>query len=218
MSGAARTLRVDVWFDLICPWCWIGKHHLDQALSRLAQTDPGVQVQKVWHSVQLIPQVPPQGWPYEAFYENRLGSREAMLARRAQVQAAARQAGAPIDYTRMTIFPSTTAAHGLLAAAASQLSSADFEALLARLLEGYFVRGENLGDQAVLEAAAAERGVRFSMQEAASWKQGGHMPGSGVPFFLIDGAEGLSGAQPAEVLWAAMHRALIRGNTATTPA
>lgn len=215
---AARTLNVDVWFDLICPWCWIGKHLLDQALEHLAQSDPGVKVTTVWHSVQLIPQVPAQGWPFDAFYEHRLGGRAAMMARRAQVQAAARQAGALIDYTHLTVFPNTAAAHGLLAAAAVQLSPPDFEALLTRLLKGYFVRGENLGDQAVLAAVAAEYGVRFGMQEAASWNQKGDMPASGVPFFLIGGIEALSGAQPAEVLWAAMRRALARSGSLPAPA
>ena len=107
----ATTLSVDVWFDFVCPWCWIGKHHLAQAVERLRQTDPGVRVQTTWHSVQLIPQTPPQGWPFDAFYEQRLGSREAVLARRAQVQEAARRAGAPIDYARLSVFPSTAAAH-----------------------------------------------------------------------------------------------------------
>lgn len=215
---AARMLKVDVWFDLICPWCWIGKHMLDQALEHLAQSDPGVEIQTAWHSVQLIPQVPAQGWPFDAFYEHRLGSRDAMMARRAQVQAAARRAGVPIDYTRLSIFPNTAAAHGLLAAGAMQLAPPDFEGLLTRLLEGYFVRGENLGDQAVLAAVVAEYGVRFDMQEAASWNQKEDMPASGVPFFLIDGIEALSGAQPAEVLWAAMRRALARSGSLPAPA
>ncbi len=207
---ASRTLKVEVWFDLICPWCWIGKRLLDQALERLAESDPDVRVQTVWHSVQLIPQVPEQGWPYEAFYERRLGGRAAMLARRAQVQAAALRAGANIDYTRMTVFPNTAAAHRVLAEAAAQLTPQAFDALLQRLFEGYFVRGENLGDTAVLEAVVSEHGVTWNAQEATIEEQDVSMPATGVPYFLINDTEALAGAQPAEALWAAMRRVLAR--------
>ena len=202
----ARTLAVDVWFDLVCPWCWIGKHNLARALDRLRQTDPGLQVRTTWHSVQLIPQVPPQGWPFDAFYEQRLGSREAMLARRAQVQAAARLAGAPIDYTRLTVFPNTAAAHRLLAAGKAQLAPAAFDALLTRLFEGYFTQGENLGDAATLAAIASAHGVDPS-GPAAHDAPDAEASAHGVPFFVFDRALAVSGAQSADVLWAAMRQA-----------
>ena len=217
-NAVERTLRVEVWFDLICPWCWIGKHLLDQALERLAQSDADVQVDTIWHSVQLIPQTPAEGWPYEAFYEHRLGGREAMLARRAQVQVAAQHAGAPIDYARMAIFPNTAAAHRLASDAMVQLTPDRFEAFLTRLFEGYFVRGENLGDEATLMALAAEFGVRHIWQTGTQFEPLAAMPVSGVPYFLIDGVEALSGAQPAETLWAAMRRALSRRSLLNSPA
>ncbi|MBS0315619.1 MAG: DsbA family oxidoreductase [Proteobacteria bacterium] len=201
----ATTLSVDVWFDLICPWCWIGKHNLARALERLAETDPGLQVEVRWHSVQLIPQTPPEGWPFDAFYEHRLGSREAVLARRAQVLDAARRAGAPIDYSRITVFPSTAAAHRLLAAGAAQLEPAALDALLSRLFEGYFVQGENLGDADTLASIAAAHGV--APDGPAVQAEPGLNPASGVPFFVFNGAFALSGAQPADVLWAAMRQA-----------
>ena len=199
------TLSVDVWFDLVCPWCWIGKHSLDEAVARLRQSDPGLQVQATWHSVQLIPQVPPQGWPFDAFYEQRLGSREAVLARRAQVQAAAGRAGAPIDYTRLTVFPNTAAAHRLLAAGKAQLAPAAFDALLTRLFEGNFVLGENLGDAHTLAAIAVAHGV--DPDGPACLGESGAEAASGVPFFVFNRALAVSGAQPADVLWAAMRQA-----------
>lgn len=205
----ATTLSVDVWFDLICPWCWIGKHNLDRAVERLRHSDPGLQLRTAWHGVQLIAQTPPQGWPFDAFYEKRLGSRAAVLARRAQVQEAARRAGAPIDYTRLTVFPSTAAAHRLLAEGAAQLQPLAFEALLTRLFEGYFVRGENLGDTGLLAAIAAEHAVlQDGVRLPAAPQPGDELAAmSGVPFFLFNGTHALAGSQPAEVLWAAMRHA-----------
>ena len=207
MTQQPRTLSVDVWFDLVCPWCWIGKHNLARAVERLRQTDPGLQVQATWHSVQLIPQVPPQGWPFDAFYEQRLGSREAMLARRAQVQAAAGLAGAPIDYSRLTVFPNTAAAHRLLAAGKAQLAPAAFDALLTRLFEGYFTQGENLGDAATLAAIASAHGVDAN-GPAAHDEPDAQATSHGVPFFVFDRALAVSGAQSADVLWAAMRQAV----------
>lgn len=199
-------LAVDVWFDLICPWCWIGKHNLDQAIERLRETDPGVQVDVAWHGVQLIPHTPPEGWPFDAFYEQRLGSREAVLARRAQVQEAAGRAGAPIDYTRLKVFPNTAAAHGLLAAGKAQLAPEALDALLTRLFEGYFVRGENLGDSATLAAIAAAHGV--DAEGPAAQDESEMQAASGVPFYAFNRRLAVSGAQPAQLLWSAMRQAL----------
>ncbi len=206
MTQATNAVTVDVWFDLVCPWCWIGKHNLAQALERLHQTDPSLQVEVAWHSVQLIPQTPPQGWLFDAFYEKRLGSREAVLARRAQVADAARYAGAPIDYALITVFPNTAAAHRLLAAGKAQLAPAAFDALLTRLFEGYFTRGENLGDADVLAAIAAAQGVDPA-GPAAQDEPDMEAASQGVPFFVFNRAWVLSGAQPADVLWRAMRQA-----------
>ena len=102
----ATTVQVDVWFDLICPWCWIGKTHLDSARRQLAERLPGVQVQLRWHSVQLIPQTPPQGWPYQAFYEHRLGGPEAVRARRAHAARRCRlQRPAPVSRSTTNALP-----------------------------------------------------------------------------------------------------------------
>jgi hypothetical protein len=116
-----RILNVDVYIDLICPWCLIGKSHLRRALERLAETDPDVDVRVRWHSVQLAPDVAAEGWPFAEFYERRLGGREAAQARQAQVRAAAAQAGVSIDFSRISIFPNSAKAHRLLAVGAPQL-------------------------------------------------------------------------------------------------
>ena len=76
-----QRLRIDAWYDLVCPWCWIGRRHLDEALDWLAREAPGLAVNVTWHPVRLIPGVPAEGWPYAAFYERRLGGPEAVKAR-----------------------------------------------------------------------------------------------------------------------------------------
>lgn len=197
----SASVQVDVYFDLICPWCWIGKTHLDTARRQLAERQPGVQVQLRWHSAQLIPQTPPQGWPYQAFYEHRLGGPEAVRARRAQVQAAAARAGLTIHHERMAVFPNTWRAHRLLAFTA-QHHPEQHEALLDALFEAYFVQGLDLGDERVLTSVAQAHGVEGSAAEAFDAPPVWALPGaaSGVPLFVFNQGEAVSGAQPPEVL------------------
>jgi len=80
-------LHIDVFFDLICPWCLIGKAHLRRARAQLGQfpqSDPPVDVQVNWRAVQLVPNVPDSGWPFSEFFERRLGGRDAVRARQSQ--------------------------------------------------------------------------------------------------------------------------------------
>ena len=198
---SSAPVQVDVYFDLICPWCWIGKTHLDTARRQLAERQPSVQVQLRWHSVQLIPQTPPQGWPYQAFYEHRLGGPDAVRARRAQVQAAAARAGLTIHHERIAMFPNTWRAHQLLAHAAQQHPE-QHEALLDALFEAYFVQGLDLGDERVLTSVAQAHGVDGSAAEAFDAPPVWALPdgASGVPLFVFNQRQAVSGAQPPEVL------------------
>jgi predicted DsbA family dithiol-disulfide isomerase len=199
------TVQVDAYFDLICPWCWIGKAHLSTARRLLAERMPEIQMCIRWHLVQLIPQVPPQGWPYQAFYEHRLGGPEAVRARRAQVQTAASQAGLTIHHERIAMFPNTWRAHRLLALAGKLRASAS-EALLDALFESYFVQGLNLGDDQVLASLAQAQCIDISQTEDLTAPAIWHLPegASGVPMFVFNQQQAISGAQPPEVLLSAM--------------
>jgi len=203
------SVQVDVYFDLICPWCWIGKTHLDTARHMLTEHQPDVRLEVRWHSVQLIPQVPPQGWPYQAFYEHRLGGPDAVRARRAQVQAAAARAGLTIHHERIAVFPNTWRAHRLLAFAAVQHPK-QHEALLDSLFEAFFVQGLDIGDPQVLASLAQAHGVDSAAAEAFEAPPAWSMPdgANGVPLFVFNQRETMSGAQPPEVLLAAMQASL----------
>lgn len=202
-----RALRIDVFVELVCPWCLIGKRQLARALERFAQTDPDLQVQVHWRAVQLIPQVPAEGWPFADFYLRRLGSPQAVRQRQAQVQAAAAQAGVDIDLARIERFPNTARAHRLLEFAAIQRPES-VDALLERLFDAYFRRGEDLGDSETLLAIAQETGMDAT--SALPWLDARPTaqpaPVTGVPLFVFNGRFALSGAQPPEALWSAMRR------------
>jgi predicted DsbA family dithiol-disulfide isomerase len=202
-------LQIDVFFDLICPWCLIGRQYLHRALAQLADSDPDLQVHVDWHPVQLVPQVPQGGWPFAEFYARRLGGRAAVRARQAQVMAAAAVAGAVIDFSRIVTLPNTARAHRLLALAKRRLDGAGQERLLDRLFAAYFQRGEDLGDVRTLASIAAEQGLDPAVLQSAPLDDVRlENPAAGVPCFVFDRRLAISGAQPAEVLCAAALQAL----------
>jgi len=210
----SRTLHIDVFFDFICPWCLIGKRQLERALAQLHASQPDVEVELAWHGVQLLPHIPEQGEPFAEFYLNRLGSAEAVRLRQAQVEQAAAAAGLEIALAGIATMPNTADAHRLLQRASAVAEPARQDALLERMFAAYFQNGEDLGDRATLLAIAESCGVESSA--VADCLRGDGSPfvslvnaaAGGVPHFILDRRKAVSGAQPAEVLLAAMHEAL----------
>jgi predicted DsbA family dithiol-disulfide isomerase len=211
VSGGENRLAIAVHFDLICPWCFIGKRQLEAARLRFAQSSPDVAVETRWDPVQLLPQLPESGVPFAEFYEQRLGSPEAVQQRRAQVARAARGAGLEIDFDAIRRVPNTARAHTLLRRVALLRRPELYEALLERLFSAYFQRGEDIGDAGVLQALAIEEGVPPAFVDEAP---GAAAPAPaetaivGVPYFNFNEGISLSGAQEASVLLTAMNLAV----------
>lgn len=203
----AAELRIDVYVDLVCPWCLIGKRNLDAALAAFRQSAPDARVDVQWHSVQLLPDAPEQGWDFDAFYLRRLGSQDAMRQRQAQVNAAAALVDFQFDFSRVTRMPNTLQAHQLLAFARTRLAAAAFAALLEHLFAAHFRHGENLGERATLIRIARDAGLPIdALRDVLDGGHGRPQPQAvpGVPFFVFNQQQALSGAQAPEVLLHAM--------------
>lgn len=210
-----ETLRIDAFFDFICPWCLIGKRQLEIALAQFRTSHPDVALELAWHGVQLLPHLPAEGVPFVEFYRQRLGSAEAVQARQAQVRQAAATVGLSIDFSSINTMPNTADAHRLLERAAELGSVAQRDALLERLFAAYFHQGEDLGDSATLLAIAESCG--YSREALADCLEGarspyddGGMGAKGVPYFIFNRRQAVSGAQPAEVLLQVMQHALAQ--------
>jgi len=209
-----QTLSVEVLFDFICPWCLIGQRQLQAALLLLQRQQPQVQVDLQWRGVQLLPGLPANGLPFHAFYVQRLGSEQAVRERQAQVRAAASVVGEDIDFTRIRRMPNTANAHRLLQRASSLLGAAQLEAMLAQLFIAYFHQGRDLGDSRVLLAIAQSCGLQAVQvadclrDDGSPFLDGAGRAGSAVPRFRFNEGRLIAGAQPAEVLLAAMLEAL----------
>ncbi len=207
MNPILSTLAIEVSFDLICPWCLIGKRHLDTAIGMLRGQHPEVTAEVTWRSHPLMPGIPKPGLPYAEFYLQRLGTAEAVTSRQAQVREAARAAGVEIAFDRIKVFPNSLDAHRLVAQAQSQGGSTLAGTVIDALFERFFVRGENIGDASVLAELRAECGILpCDVAESVVWPAARRM--HGVPYFLINDTVAVEGAQRPALLMEAMLQAL----------
>lgn len=208
----SRPIHIDAWFDVICPWCLIGKRQLERAIALWREAQPQQEVRVRWHGVQLLKDLPAPGLPFDAFYVQRLGSQAAVRARQQQVLAAAQAAGVSIDFSRIAAMPNTARAHQLLSAVAEQLPACH-EALLEALYQAHFNQGRHVGDLDTLLMLAAGQGIPDAW--LADWQRQPQPPvylsdslaaANGVPAFVLDQSLSVVGAQSPEVFLQAFRR------------
>jgi len=208
------SLAIDLFSDIVCPWCFIGATRLEQALSRLASE---VEAEVCYHPFFLDPGVPKQGVSVPEKLRRKYGVEPKQLWARAE--EAARESGLPLDLSLQSMMYPTDAAHTLLRHAHAKGTQ---PALAKTLFHAYFIDAKNIADESLLaelatphgftreealELANAEAELELTREEALSAARGGIR---GVPFFIFDGRLGVSGAQSVEVLTAAIRKALER--------
>ena len=210
----ANPISIDIWSDIACPWCYIGKRRLEAALTCLADSKDAPEVQVSYHSYQLNPASPVDYSGNHADYLARhLGaSPEQVSQMDRQITGLAAKEG--LDYHLDEIKVTNTAkAHELIHFADSQGKGTEMKE---RLLRAYFTEGKHVGHVADLADLAAEIGLDRAAAEAALTSgsfakaveedkaQANAYGISGVPFFVIDGKYGLSGAQEPEAFLQAL--------------
>ncbi|WP_174908165.1 DsbA family oxidoreductase [Burkholderia diffusa] len=211
-DGRERSLEIQVFLDFICPWCLIGTRNLLAALARVAELTPAIVPTVVWRSVRLLPETPVNGQPYHAFYIARLGSAEAVAARRAHLRRAGRAAGIAFAFDDIPLLPNTAAAHQLLAYACAHEPAEKQAALVERFLTAFFVDCKNIGDPAVLERIGLECGLSHDGVRSHG-RVGDHSAGaaidamsndvdsvSGVPFMVFNGKHCVVGAHSVDAM------------------
>lgn len=199
-----KIITVEVAFDFICPWCYIGKRQLERALTLLHASQPALRVEVRWHGVQLLPTLATEGTPFQAFYLQRLGGPQAVAARQAQVSLAASAVNLSLNFDKIKLMPNTARVHRLFAAAQAQLPAQRVQFLMEAIYRGYFEEGANIGDIEWLWALASEEdwlsmeksnlNVTNFHSEQASW-----IPSS-VPAYRFSNGKLLYGANSVDDL------------------
>ena len=207
------SLTIDIYSDVVCPWCYIGKRRLAQALES-AQAQERARV--FWRPFQLNPTMPKAGMDRRVYLEAKFGGQDEVQAIHDRIIVAGVSAGIEFAFGRITRTPNTFDAHRLVWFAQQQGRQ---DALVEALFYGYFMEGVNVGeaDQLIslaagagLDGAAVGRflesndGVEGVRQEEARGRQLGIR---GVPYFVLNGKATVSGAQPVETFVAAINQA-----------
>jgi predicted DsbA family dithiol-disulfide isomerase len=206
-------LRIDVWSDVACPWCYIGKRNLESGIVGSSATP----VEVVYHSFELAPDTPVEftGSEVEFLMSHRGVSADQARAMIDRVVGIARSAGLEYDYDSLQ-HTNTLKAHELLHYAKERGLQLEMKE---RLLSAYFVEGRHVGRVEDLADLAAEIGLDRTdvarTLEADEYLEAVHADMvkarqygiNGVPFFVIDGRYGISGAQPPEVFVEVLSRA-----------
>jgi predicted DsbA family dithiol-disulfide isomerase len=207
-------MQIEVWSDVICPWCYIGKRRMEMALAKFPHWES---VQVIWRSFELDPDSPrqPSDSLEEMLAEKYGVSRQEAAAMNARVTEAAKEVG--LEYRLADARPGNTFdAHRLLHFAASkQLDDGASE----RLMRAYFSESLSVGDPAALARLAPEFGIAenealavlksdaYSKEVRADEARAVNLGITAVPSFVIDENIGISGAQPVEVFAKAIQQA-----------
>ena len=196
-------LPIIVYSDVICPWCYVGKRRLETALGA-----PGMpeQISFSWRPFELNPDMPPEGIERKVYRAQKFGeARSAELDR--NMAQTGRELGIAFAFDRMQRTPNTRLAHRLIWEAGRQGRQ---DAIVNRLFHAYFEEGLDIGVPEILTRLAAKAeleaaGVEQALAGADSLdavvdleEQGRRMGIQGVPFFVLLGKYGVSGAQPPE--------------------
>jgi predicted DsbA family dithiol-disulfide isomerase len=207
-------MKIEIWSDVVCPWCYIGKRRFETALADFPHRD---EVEVVWRSFELDPHAPQERpeTTTEHLVEKfgaTVAQAEAMQARAAEV-AAAEGLELRFDLARGG---NTLPAHRLIHLAAEHGLAGE---VTDRLMRAFFTEGERIGDGATLARLATEAGLPAEEVEAVlasdryadavhgDEHQAHQLGATGVPFFLFDGRYGVSGAQGTDVFAAALKQA-----------
>ena len=189
-------LTVDVWSDLVCPWCYIGKRRLARALE---QEPPG-SVEVRWHAFLLQPDVPPEGLDAEPYFNSKFGGPERVREMHERVSEIAAGDGLEFHLERQKRAPNTLLGHR-----ATKIHP-DPATAIETLFRAHFTDGEDIGDRDTvvrllpdLDAAALDRGDATDLvtEDLHAAQEIGIQ---GVPFFVAGMRVAVSGAQDPDVL------------------
>lgn len=211
---ARRTVQIDIVSDAVCPWCYIGKRHLEAALAELPDVEPTVH----WRPYQLDPTIPPGGLDRHDYMVRKFGE-DRLPEIHARLVEAGKAAGLDLAFDRIRRSPNTLDAHRLIRWA---WAAGKQDAVVEALFRAFFIDGADIGDREVLADRAGVAGMDAAivtrlLNEGADAdsvqdeiEKARSLGVTGVPFFILDGRIGVSGAQPPAALVQAISKALER--------
>jgi predicted DsbA family dithiol-disulfide isomerase len=227
MVTAAPPIRVDIWSDVVCPWCYIGKRRFERALGELAGD---VDVEFVYHAFQLDPTASPgRSQPVAEAYARKFGGPERARAMIDRVTSIAADEGLEFRLDR-ALRANTLQAHRLLWLAEQPGSPTTQAAMKERLLRAYFHDGLDIGDPDVLGQCATELGFDRHAVDSFFQSSSGvdevqadiaeatELGITAVPTYVVNGQWSIPGAQDTETFVAVLRNLHDRLRVESGPA
>jgi predicted DsbA family dithiol-disulfide isomerase len=208
-------MEIAVFSDVICPWCYIGKRRLERAFDALGLAG---EVAVEWLPFELNPAMPPDGMARADYRAQKFGAERA-AALDANIRSVGAEEGIRFAFDRQARTPNTRLAHMLVAHASGQGRGG---AVVDALFRAYFEDGRDIGAEAVLldvageagldrdETAAALRDEEVRRMVVSAEGRAGELGVAGVPFFIVERAFAVSGAQPADAWVEALQKIAAR--------
>jgi len=209
----SELLVIDIVSDVVCPWCYVGKKHIEKALANMPDIDAVVR----WHPFQLDPSIPAEGYDRKAYMAKKFGDGGQLKAAHERLEALGNSNGITFQFDAISRSPNTLDAHRLIRWADE---AGVQDAVVSSLFQSYFEEGLDIGDRSVLAFIAGKAGMDSDLVTArletdmdvesvrAEIAEAGRIGVSGVPFFILAQKLAVSGAQPSEVLMDAIRQAM----------
>ncbi|HEY9677578.1 MAG TPA: DsbA family oxidoreductase [Drouetiella sp.] len=209
VENSSASIQLDIYSDVICPWCYVGKARLDEALKTLGNK---LNIKTTWKPFELNPSMPLEGTERKAYLQKKFGTSD-LSGMQNRLANAGAENGVQFNFDEIKKVPNTFKAHRLLWFAETKSKQ---HALSEILFRNYFFDGKDVGDTDVLVDAAAEAGLDASevrdflnsesaVEEVRNEELEGRTLGiNAVPTFILNGEVVASGAVPPQELVAAI--------------
>ena len=206
-------MQIEIYSDVVCPWCFVGKRRLERALETAGYAQ---QAHIAWRPFQLNPTMPKNGMDRRVYLDAKFGGAEARRAMEERVAKAGETDGLVFAFDRIERTPNTFDAHRLIWFAGQQGCQ---DEVAEALFRSYFTNGREIGSLNSLAEIASDCGLgreeveRFlasdrAVQEVQTEEATGHRLGiRGVPYFILNGSTSTSGAQPPDIFLSAFQQA-----------
>ena len=206
-------MQIEIYSDVVCPWCFIGKRRLEQALETGGCAQ---QAHIAWRPFELNPTMPKAGMERRAYLQAKFGGAEALRGMEDRLAKAGEADGIEFAFDQIDRTPNTFDAHRLIWFAGEQHCQ---DEVVEALFHSYFTKGREIGSLDSLAEIASCCGLdreeveRFlasdqAIQEVRAEEASGHRLGiRGVPYFVLNGSVAISGAQPPDIFASAFRQA-----------
>jgi len=204
-----NNVNIDIFSDVVCPWCYIGKRNLEKALKIIKNNRDDLNISVNWRAFQLNPTLPMGGVSRQEYTSSKFGGRENAKAIYDRVRIAAEQVGLTLQFDDIIVQPNSTKMHELIYASKETALTDD---LIEALFKAFFIDGKDLSKKENIGQIAREVGMSdevihaaiesddYADQVSEDLEESQRIGIRGVPFYVLNDEIGLSGAQPPEII------------------